>query len=193
MRNYDRAGTVDIPAVLEEINAHTDAIILGKSVKVRTTRLMNFLHNGTDCVCCGIQGQYFAVERCDGHHWGWHLNLYAVDEARGEVLMTRDHAVLRSKGGADLVKNYKTMCLDCNNLRGSWFDSQDEFIEAYRDGTVHEKIEQKRAEASNFHTTNHNAHVIVYTKAKKAADKIEAEERRAKQRMEFLNSLPRRK
>lgn len=193
MRHYHRAGTVEIPLVLEEINAHTDSIILGKKVKVRTTRMMSFLHNGTDCVCCGIEGQFFAVEMCDGHRWGWHLNLYAVNEAGGEVLMTRDHAVLKSKGGKDLVSNYKTMCIDCNNLRGSWFDEQADFIAAYHDGTVHEQIEAKRKATVDYDRNDPHEHVLEFQRHQREQDKVQGELQRAKERDAFLNSLPRRK
>lgn len=193
MRGYHRAGTAPIDTVLEAVNAHTESIISGKMVKVRTTRMMNFLFNGTDCVCCGIKGQYFAVEMCDGHRWGWHLNLYAVDESGSEVLMTRDHAVLKSKGGPDLVSNYKTMCEKCNNLRGSWFDNQDDFLEAYHNGTVNEIIDCKRKAMKDYDKFDCHEHVLEHKRYLKAEASREAEDRRKKEREDFLNSLPRRK
>lgn len=47
------------------------------------------------------------------------MNLYAVDEAGNEVLMTKDHIVPHSKGGIDDISNYQTMCVRCNQKKGN--------------------------------------------------------------------------
>lgn len=49
----------------------------------------------------------------------FHLNLYAIDENGKEVLMTKDHIIPKSKGGADDISNYQTMCERCNEAKGN--------------------------------------------------------------------------
>lgn len=58
----------------------------------------------------------------------WHLNLYALQEewhqeygfiGYREILMTKDHILPRSKGGANEMWNYNTMCQPCNSNKGS--------------------------------------------------------------------------
>jgi 5-methylcytosine-specific restriction endonuclease McrA len=46
-----------------------------------------------------------------------HLNLYAVTETGERVLMTKDHIVPRSRGGANQHENYQTMCIICNQQK----------------------------------------------------------------------------
>lgn len=193
MRAYERHGTVNIEPILEKINEMSDAIILGKKVKLSTTRVKSFLYNGTNCVCCGIEGKYFAVERSEGHEWSWHLNLYALNSDGEEVLMTRDHAVLRSKGGRDLVSNYKTMCIECNNLRGSWFDVQEEFINSYADGSVYDKIKAKKLEQSEYMKTVQEQHVLEFHWNQKKLRKQEKKIEQDLARENFLKSLTVRK
>ena len=49
----------------------------------------------------------------------YHLNLYAVDNNGDEILMTKDHILPHSKGGADDINNYQTMCKLCNEAKGN--------------------------------------------------------------------------
>lgn len=74
--------------------------------------------SGPDCVACGIQGKYFAIERDRGSN-KYHMNLYAIDSEGYEVMMTRDHIVPRSKGGPDNLDNQQTMCIYCNQQKGN--------------------------------------------------------------------------
>lgn len=43
----------------------------------------------------------------------------AIDENGKEVLMTKDHIIPKSKGGADDISNYQTMCERCNEAKGN--------------------------------------------------------------------------
>jgi hypothetical protein len=87
----------------------------GDQVKIRSDRLLTFKRKGIKCVRCGIEGKFFAKEKFIGDQSGhWHLNLYAVDNKGQEVLMTKDHIMPKSKGGADALYNYQPMCTCCN-------------------------------------------------------------------------------
>jgi len=91
----------------------------GDWVNFASLRLQTFFRSGISCVTCGIQGAFFIKEL---HLYGKkqepsfppHLNLYALDAEGGEVLMTKDHIVPKSKGGPDDLKNLQSMCLPCN-------------------------------------------------------------------------------
>ncbi len=84
--------------------------LAGKRYKV-------FVSSGIACVSCGIEAEYFALER-DGGKVKYHMNMYAISRRGGEVLMTRDHIQPLSKGGNDALRNQQTMCIYCNQKKG---------------------------------------------------------------------------
>ena len=90
----------------------------GDIIKGNSQRYQTFFKKGTKCICCGIEGKYFAKEKvsCDK---SYHLNLYAIDENNKEVLMTKDHILPKSKGGQNNIDNYQTMCIRCNEAKGN--------------------------------------------------------------------------
>ena len=77
-----------------------------------------FAMYGTTCVDCGIEGQYFVMER-QGHFGKYHFNLYGLDDYGSEVLMTKDHIQPKSRGGSNTLDNYQPMCSQCNNRKGN--------------------------------------------------------------------------
>lgn len=85
----------------------------GDLIKGNSQRYQTFFTKGCKCVTCGIEGKYFAKERLIDQST-YHLNLYATDKNGNEVLMTKDHILPRSKGGANSINNYQTMCQSCN-------------------------------------------------------------------------------
>lgn len=93
-------------------------VINGDKIKGNSQRFQTFFTKGLKCACCGIEGKYFGKEK-DFNAARYHLNLYALDESGNEVLMTKDHIVPRSKGGASELYNYQTMCVKCNIAKGS--------------------------------------------------------------------------
>lgn len=93
-------------------------VINGDKIKGNSQRFQTFFTKGLKCACCGIEGKYFGEEK-DFNAARYHLNLYALDESGNEVLMTKDHIVPRSKGGASELYNYQTMCVKCNIAKGS--------------------------------------------------------------------------
>jgi hypothetical protein len=93
-------------------------VINGDKIKGNSQRFQTFFTKGLKCACCGIEGKYFGKEK-DFNAARYHLNLYALDESGNEVLMTKDHIVPRSKGGASELYNYQTMCVKCNVAKGN--------------------------------------------------------------------------
>lgn len=96
----------------------TKVLFDGDSIKGNSHRYQTFFTKGLKCVCCGIEGQYFAKEK-GGKDGSYHLNLYAVDSDGNEVLMTKDHIIPKSKDGKDHISNYQTMCEVCNVAKGN--------------------------------------------------------------------------
>lgn len=90
----------------------------GDMIKGNSQRYQTFFTKGCRCVKCGIEGKYFAKEK-HLKDKSFHLNLYAIDENGKEVLMTKDHIIPKSKGGADDISNYQTMCERCNEAKGN--------------------------------------------------------------------------
>jgi 5-methylcytosine-specific restriction endonuclease McrA len=90
----------------------------GDKIKGNSHRYQTFFTKGTKCVYCGIEGKYFAKEKCRRCK-SYHLNLYALDNEGNEVLMTKDHIIPKSKGGIDDISNYQTMCEPCNMAKGN--------------------------------------------------------------------------
>jgi 5-methylcytosine-specific restriction endonuclease McrA len=87
----------------------------GITIKTTSTRLYCFKNNPS-CVCCGIKGTIFLLQKHLESEHTPHFNLYAEEE--GElILMTKDHIVPVSKGGPTKQSNLQTMCCLCNNLK----------------------------------------------------------------------------
>lgn len=90
----------------------------GDIIKGNSQRYQLFFTKGTKCVCCGIEGKYFAKEKRIKDK-SYHLNLYGIDDNGQEVLITKDHIIPKSKGGKDELENYQTMCIRCNERKGN--------------------------------------------------------------------------
>ena len=106
-------------------------------IKLASDRIETFFHKGVKCVCCDVEGTFFAKERHmlpikKGKGRGkrivgykldvgtsYHFNLYGVNEDGKEVLMTKDHIIPKSHGGKNNLSNYQTMCKKCNERKGS--------------------------------------------------------------------------
>lgn len=127
---YERKGIYTLDDVFAQLG-NSWAIFDGDIIPVVSLRYQVFKRSLT-CVCCGLQGSYFAKERSarkikPKHLKGiegealfkatttaWHFNLYALTLDGREILMTKDHILPRSKGGADSLENLQTMCRPCN-------------------------------------------------------------------------------
>lgn len=89
----------------------------GEKLKLSSLRLRTFAAYGTECVDCGIKAAFFAIER---HQIdvNYHINLWAIKSDGKQILMTHDHILARSLGGADNLTNTQTMCMECNFEKG---------------------------------------------------------------------------
>ena len=85
----------------------------GGMVNMFSDRYKTFSTSGTKCVKCGLQGEFFALEK-DYKATRYHFNLYGKDADGRDLLFTKDHIVPISKGGRNHVSNYQTMCCKCN-------------------------------------------------------------------------------
>lgn len=128
--NYVRLKKCDIEKTLKAIREHNDGStgieykerdkrisFDGEQIKLSSLRLRTFATHGIECVDCGVKAVFFAMER---HHMDvkYHINLWAVRDNGKQVLMTHDHILARSLGGADNIANTQTMCMDCNFEKG---------------------------------------------------------------------------
>lgn len=104
-----------ITTVYKKYN-HT--ILRHVTVKMGSHRYQTFAIKGTDCLECGIKGEFFALERnADSTDENFHFNLYGLDEYNNEVMITKDHIIPRSKGGKNVLSNYQTLCIKCNQRK----------------------------------------------------------------------------
>ena len=87
-------------------------VLHGHEVCVNSLRLSTFKLKGTQCVVCGVPGNYFAIEKA-ANQSSPHLNLYSLVGGL-EILMTVDHIIPKSKGGKDVLANTQVMCFNCN-------------------------------------------------------------------------------
>ena len=93
----------------------------GDPIHMGSDRYLNFATNGLTCVECGLTGTYFSKETDDMYSPNprYHFNLYAINADGHEVMMTKDHILPRSRGGADSIENYQPMCCKCNKRKGN--------------------------------------------------------------------------
>jgi ADP-ribose pyrophosphatase len=120
--NLGEFGPEDVfPHVTEEETRRGFRGIDGKSYSVRMNSDRYFCFNRDPaCVCCGIQGEVLILElQKNQKDKNPHFNFYARHNGDKQlILMTKDHIVPKSLGGADHRSNLQTMCTICNNLKG---------------------------------------------------------------------------
>ena len=102
----------------------------GIYIRVGNNKFKTFQNDGVCCYNCGIEGEYFSLEKdtsmektaiknkCDLSN-RYSINLYALDENNTPVLMTHDHVIARGLGGSSNLDNLKTMCSRCNNRKSA--------------------------------------------------------------------------
>ena len=95
----------------------------GRSFNVGNLRV--FAVHGCTCVRCGRKGDRIVAWEDKGG--GSHIDLFA-----GDVLMTRDHIIPRSKHGPNTDWNYQPMCAKCNNKKANNETPGDRELAAFR-------------------------------------------------------------
>lgn len=106
----------DVFHAMDSANSGKAVLPDGRTFKKNSPRMVLFKTKGTRCVSCGIEGTTFILET-QSKEVTPHLNLYAVDDAGGLILMTKDHHQPRSRGGDNALSNYNTMCAPCNTFK----------------------------------------------------------------------------
>lgn len=117
--NYKRIGIFSVEEVLDfvpKIGAGSmQKEYLGKLVGMNSHRYYCFKYSGTKCVCCDLEGTYFALEKQkNAISDKYHFNLYGKDKNGKETMLTKDHRVAKSRGGKNHPDNYQTLCEPCN-------------------------------------------------------------------------------
>lgn len=114
-------GSFDPESILEEIEPDAEPLFLwidGVRTKVnrKSLRLQCFKRS-TVCVGCGRIGTVMSLDKFKAKSKipSAHFNLYAEEPDGRFVMMTKDHIIPKSKGGAKLwIGNLQTMCEICN-------------------------------------------------------------------------------
>lgn len=127
---YDRHSIISIQSCLNILLPETQPLVMatihGVTVKISSARHEVFKRS-LSCSACGLNASFFAIERprikknvpLHTMERTYHFNLYGIDELGHEVLFTKDHTIPRSKGGANHIDNYTTMCTHCNAKKGN--------------------------------------------------------------------------
>lgn len=90
------------------------------TVAMGSHRYQLFALKGTDCVKCGIKGQFFALERSVCNDTSkFHFNLYGIDKDGYKMMITKDHIIPRSRGGKNTLDNYQPLCYSCNQRKAN--------------------------------------------------------------------------
>lgn len=120
-KHYMETGEYPVFQITDKIS-----VCMGDMKYLPKDRYENFFLHGTDCVSCGLKGEYFWLETFNipkSKHGAfykkkWHFNLYGIDMNGDEVQLTKDHIIPKSKGGNNSIENYQTMCFKCNKRKG---------------------------------------------------------------------------
>lgn len=142
-----RLGTIAIDDVLPHLDG--DSHVFGEfKIETNELRLQTFKEKGVKCAQCGIEGKLFAIEIMNNDKKKrLYFDLYAVNDSQQEILMTHDHIIPKSMGGAHDITNTQPMCCICNNKKGSKIN----FLNL-------EQKEKMFIDAFNaFETSEHNA------------------------------------
>lgn len=125
-----------------------DIHVDGFNVHKFSLRYMTFFQKGTTCACCGKEGTYFTLDlasEATEESNRRHFNLRAEDG----TLMTRDHILPKSLGGAETVENMQTYCVDCNKAKGNTYSGL-EYIVAINKCNGQEKLFAQEEKAAHF-------------------------------------------
>ena len=153
MSQYIHHATVAIPRVMEAIKKHSDVggakvVLHGYSVGVSSLRLRTFYRaykrGKMYCLGCNLQASHFSIDSFKNTDQNsCHLNLYGKGPD-SNILMTHDHRVARSLGGADTLSNTGMMCSPCNSKKNK---SETSLINERRFIDTHIKDPAAKAEA----------------------------------------------
>ncbi len=100
----------------EPIKVNINGIL--HQININSLRLQCFKRSKT-CIECGLEGTIISADTftSKSDRDSTHFNLYAIFEGKAR-LMTKDHILPKSKGGANHLDNLQTMCDQCNHKKG---------------------------------------------------------------------------
>ena len=142
------------------------------------------------CIACGLEAEFIHIERNTKSkheiYSNFHINLYGSRKDR-KVMLTVDHDILRSMGGADDSSNYNTMCEQCNMRRSNDFETCADFLEHYKTCT-YEDFEAQILADKKLRASLCISHVSAYyrMKGKERANTPEAKAKRAERKKKKL-------
>ena len=145
-------------------------VVDGYDVYTTSQRYKTFIEKGYKCVCCGRTGTYYALEKSHGSNAKRaHFNLYSADN----VLMTKDHILPKSMGGADCIENMQTMCAICNCEKES----------SVPDGYVPSEAQKKKKSNREYIWCGNKKYTSLDAAAKKVANRIKSKAPHVKHRI----------
>lgn len=117
--NYKILKTYTIKEIKAHGNADSflDPDVTDKKIKLRRAQILNQI--GYQC-CehnCGLKDFYFGLGIDKGG--GIHLDLYGIDQDGDDVMITIDHIKPKSKGGKDVINNFRSMCKVHNEMKAN--------------------------------------------------------------------------
>lgn len=119
---YQRYTTFSAETVFAAMAAKQKRMPVDDDISCGMTslRMRVFQAHGTVCAHCGEKGTHFAVERAEMSDdiRQWHFNLYSDNG----IMLTFDHVMPKSKGGANTIENAQTLCYPCNQEKADTFD-----------------------------------------------------------------------
>lgn len=109
----------NVKGILNSLSTETERYIdfFGYRLKTQSDRYDCFRTSGIVCKECGLEAEYLALEKFPCNE-SYHFNLYGTDSNGEEMLFTKDHIIPKSKGGANHISNYRTLCALCNFTKG---------------------------------------------------------------------------
>ncbi len=124
-------GSFEPEGVLELVAPNADPLILwlhGVKTKINMVSLrLQCFKRSTVCVGCGRVGTIISLDkfRAKSRIPSTHFGLYSEEPDGRYVMMTKDHIVPKSKGGAKLwIGNLQTMCEVCNAKKGNKLEGE---------------------------------------------------------------------
>lgn len=97
----------------------------GRLISTDSDRYKLYITKGCSCIRCGLKATFWALQDNSGKHINHqlHLNLYGVYNGK-VVMMTKDHIIPKSKGGANHIDNYQPLCETCNKRKGNRYEEE---------------------------------------------------------------------
>lgn len=120
-QEYNKLATFspeEVLPYLTSITGEKKREYAGQMVNMHSQRYELFAKKGMRCVFCGLEGTHFTLEKMNGQDT-YHFNCYGTAPDGVEVMITKDHIIPRSRGGANHIDNYNPCCYWCNQAKGN--------------------------------------------------------------------------